>query len=210
MNFLSIDNQQKICGFCGESIPAGAGRCPYCGSILEVEINNDYNISRDNSSADNTNASNNGNEQINYDQGTDIQDQNTSGSDAENGGQQAYNEAGGRQPQQPVYKSSVQNSNNQYVPYSQSNSNYEKRKQLSNGIKVLLTAIAVAIPGLGQLAGIIAAIIFMNAEGDSDRKSFGVALLVASLIIFVFACIGCFVLSMIGSSFQGDLSRFMY
>lgn len=205
---MSFDNQQKVCGFCGESIPAGAGRCPYCGSILEVEINNNYNISGNNGLPNNTNEPLNGNEHANYGQNTDSSDKNTYDGNAQTGGQQSYNEADGQRPQQRVYVSSVQN--NKYVPYSQSRTNYTSRKQLSNGIKVLLTAIAAAIPGIGQLVGVIAAIVFMNAEDDSDRKSFGLALLIASLIFFIFACIGCFVLAMIGSSAQGDLSRFMY
>lgn len=203
---MSFDNKQKNCGFCGESIPASAGRCPYCGSILEVEINNNYNIGSGNSSPDNTNAPLDGNEQANYGQNSDSSDKSAYDSNVQTGGQQAYNEAGSQRPQQRIYMSSVQN--NQYVPYSRTN--YSNRKQMSNGIKVLLTAITAAIPGIGQLVGIIAAIVFMNAEDDSDRKSFGLALLVASLIFFIFACIGCFVVAMIGSSAQGDLNRFLY
>lgn len=205
---LNFDNQQKKCGFCGESIPAGAGRCPYCGSILEVGINSDYRISEDNRTADDVNTANSGNEQTDYSQAANSQSQDTFESNTENGGNHSNNAESNNQAQKPIYKSSEQNFNNQYVPYS--HSDYGNRKQLSNGIKVLLTAIAVGIPGLGQLIGIIAAIIFMNAEGDSDRKSFGVALLVASLIVFVLACIGCFVLAMIGASAQGNFNQFLY
>jgi len=70
---------------------------------------------------------------------------------------------------------------------------------LSNGIKVFLTVVATVIPGLGQLAGIIMGIVFMNAENDSDRRSFGVALLIASLIFFLLSCLGCFI-ALIGAS----------
>jgi len=65
---------------------------------------------------------------------------------------------------------------------------------------VFLTVLFTLLPGIGQLAGIITAIVFMNADGDKDRKSFGVALLVACLILFVFACIGCFVISIASQS----------
>jgi hypothetical protein len=58
--------------------------------------------------------------------------------------------------------------------------------------------------------GIIAAIVFMNSEGDKDRKSFGVALLVASLAMFVLACIGCFVVLIIYSSAIKQLGQFNY
>lgn len=60
---------------------------------------------------------------------------------------------------------------------------------LSNALKVFLTAICVLVPGLGQLAGIIIAIVFMNSEENADKRSFGLALLVASLIVFVLACL---------------------
>jgi len=73
---------------------------------------------------------------------------------------------------------------------------------LSNGMKVLLTVIFTIIPGFGQLAGIITAIIFMNSEDDEDKKSFGVAILVASLIMFVLACIGCFIAILAASSMR--------
>jgi multisubunit Na+/H+ antiporter MnhG subunit len=62
-------------------------------------------------------------------------------------------------------------------------------KDLGNGIKVFLTAVASVVPGVGQLIGVIAALIYMNAEEDADRNSFGRALLAASLIMFVLTCI---------------------
>ena len=67
------------------------------------------------------------------------------------------------------------------------------RKPISNGMKVFLTILFTVIPGIGQLAGLITAIVFMNAEDDADRKSFGVALLIATIIMFVLSCIFCFV-----------------
>jgi len=60
-----------------------------------------------------------------------------------------------------------------------------RKSRLSNGMKVFLTIISIIIPGLGQLAGIIISILFMNDENDEDRRSFGIALLVASLVFFV-------------------------
>ncbi len=134
----SDNNVQKKCGFCSESIPVGAVRCPYCGSILEVTFDNNYRITP---------------------------------------------------PENPTIKVGT-----------------DMRSPLSNGMKVFLTVICTIIPGIGQLAGIITAIVFMNSEDDSDRKSFGVALLVASLIMFVFACIGCFILVIAFSS----SNQFMY
>jgi len=73
------------------------------------------------------------------------------------------------------------------------------REPLSNGLKVFLTILFTVLPGIGQLAGIITAIVFMNAA-DKDRKSFGVALLVACLVLFVLVCIGCFVIGLVSQS----------
>jgi hypothetical protein len=50
------------------------------------------------------------------------------------------------------------------------------------------------VPGLGQLAGIIIGILFMNREDDPDRKSFGAALMVASLVFFILSCLSCFII----------------
>jgi hypothetical protein len=65
--------------------------------------------------------------------------------------------------------------------------------RLSNNMKVFLTVVST-IPWIGQLIGIISAIVFMNSEYDADRKSFGLALLIASISLFVIvSCIGCFI-----------------
>lgn len=69
--------------------------------------------------------------------------------------------------------------------------NQIQQKPLSNAKKVFLTALSSIIPGFGQLIGIICAIVFMSDETDSDRRSFGKALMVSSLIIFVVISICC-------------------
>jgi hypothetical protein len=74
---------------------------------------------------------------------------------------------------------------NQAANENYSNHMYSVYKPLSNAMKVFLTSIAVIIPGIGQLIGIIAAIVFLNSGHDGDRRSFGVALLVASVIFFI-------------------------
>lgn len=174
---MTSDNSvQKKCGFCSESIPAAAVRCPYCGSILEVTFDNNYRITPPENPTINhmEEAKPENTEQAQVHQNSRIQE-----------GERSYNKGG-------------------YVPYKKVGT--DMRSPLSNGMKVFLTVICTLIPGIGQLAGIITAIVFMNSEDDSDRKSFGVALLVASLIMFVFACIGCFILVIAFSS----SNQFMY
>jgi len=186
----SDNNNQKKCGFCGENIPAGAGRCPYCGSILEVTFDNSYRIEQPEEkpvSGDPDGQENTEQQQI--------------------GQNNVTNPVPpvGRPGQQSEYSTQMHNA---YKPYNGGsyppNYNYGGgvKQPLSNGMKVFLTVLFTVLPGVGQLAGIIAAIVFMNSDGDSDRKSFGVALLVASLVMFVISCIGCFILMVAISSNQ--------
>ncbi len=83
-------------------------------------------------------------------------------------------------------------------------------RPLGNAIKVLFSIIAV-IPGIGQLTGIIASIIFMSDDRDTDRKSFGKALLAASLILFAIwgMCCVLFSLAAIGEMMSNP-GRFNY
>lgn len=62
--------------------------------------------------------------------------------------------------------------------------NVQAEPMLSNGLKVILSVISSVIPGVGQIIGIISAIIFISNEQDLDRKSFGKALLTSSLVMF--------------------------
>lgn len=220
----SDNNLQKKCGFCGENIPAGAGRCPYCGSILEVTFDNNYKI--DQSEVKPANGDSSG--PVNTEQQRSGQNDETNAvvSENQNAGEQQGNAGvpgymggrstdsatgpgvvptAGRPGQQAGYTAQM---NNAYRPNAGGgyppNYNYNSgmKEPLSNGMKVFLTVLFTVLPGIGQLAGIIAAIVFMNSDGDSDRKSFGVALLVASLVMFVISCIGCFVLMIAISSGQ--------
>lgn len=165
----------KKCNFCGEEIPAGTGRCPFCGSLLEVIV----------------------------DEGTIRIPEEKPFGDMSGSGEAlaAYNadtrDNTGKAPDSPG------NAVNHPRPSWNSNTGFNqyKRPPLGNGLKVFLTVIFTMIPGLGQLAGIITAIVFMNTDDDPDRKSFGVAILVASLIMFVLACIGCFTIAVILSAY---------
>lgn len=72
---------------------------------------------------------------------------------------------------------------------------------MSNAMKVFMTSLATFVPGLGQLIGVIAAIVFMNTEGDTDKRSFGLALLINSIVIFVLWIIACCILGVLSSEF---------
>lgn len=225
-------NSLKKCGFCGESIPSGAGRCPYCGSILEVTIEDSYQIDpnehlNNNISEQDTAGQPNTDWKPNADT---LQDQashygvngNTDAAPQEPGSQEPQpqpQEPQMQQPQpqrpgpQPQPQRPGPQTQPQMQPYrpiqgdgrspyqnSYNNRPAEDRAILSNGLKVFLTILFTVIPGIGQIAGIITAIIFMGST-DQDRKSFGVAILVASLIMFVVSCLGCFIFSIAASNF---------
>lgn len=202
--FLASDNVQKKCSFCGESISVGAGRCPYCGSILKVAIGNIYHTTPPDNTADNDaeGAEQNGSEYVQVEQNAEVELNNPESQNAasqpDNTGLNGNASVPQAKPgQQTAFRSRIHGNerpydNRDYVPDGTFGNGM--RNPLSNGMKVFLTMLFTILPGIGQLAGIITAIVFMNSEGDSDRRSFGVALLVACLIMFVFACIGCFIL----------------
>ncbi|HOJ80085.1 MAG TPA: hypothetical protein PLG72_04465 [Clostridiales bacterium] len=170
-------NELKKCGFCGESIPANATRCPYCASILEIPVDDSYARAGDG---------------VTDDQGLDQEQQNgfSTGSD------QQY-----PADRQPGYQDPNTSNRPYYAEHRQSMMQNGGKAPLGNGLKVFLTLLFALLPGIGQLAGIITAIVFMSSSDDSDRRSFGSALLVANLILFILACLGCFVLALIGQRF---------
>ena len=191
-------NSLKKCMFCGESIPSGAARCAYCGSILEVTatqfdqpdetqtetIHHDQDIVETQYENDTQADVNSGN--------TGTPQGQVSEKDTQWNGNPIPQENGSYiqpQPYRPIQGNSGPNYQNRYQ-----NQQDGDGASLSNGMKVFLTILFTVIPGIGQVAGIITAIVFMSST-QKDRKSFGVAILVASLIMFVLSCIGCFVFS---------------
>lgn len=66
--------------------------------------------------------------------------------------------------------------NNNSVVYS---------NNMTNWTKVILSAISVLIPGIGQLMGIILGLVFVSNDINLDKRSFGAALLTVSIITFI-------------------------
>lgn len=73
---------------------------------------------------------------------------------------------------------------------------------LSNWTKVMLTALAVLLPGIGQIIGVILGLVFVANDTDADRRSFGAALITVSVIAFVIAAVFWFIFAL---SFGPDL-----
>ncbi|MDP4182139.1 MAG: hypothetical protein Q8942_13745 [Bacillota bacterium] len=101
------------------------------------------------------------------------------------------------------YLNKLNNSDERYREHIRNQTYSMDVKPLSNKMKVLLTTVSAFVPWLGQLIGLIAAIVFMNYEDDEDRKSFGRALLVSSLIVFLItSCLILFVVMALSSISQ--------
>jgi len=75
--------------------------------------------------------------------------------------------------------------------------NRKPKRKLGNGMKVFLTVLCTIIPGIGQLAGVIIGIAFMAAEDDDDSRTFGTALMIASVIMFFISCVFYAILSIL-------------
>jgi hypothetical protein len=56
---------------------------------------------------------------------------------------------------------------------------------ISNWTKVLLSALAVAIPGIGQIIGVILGLVFISDDGNVDKRSYGAALITVSIVAFI-------------------------
>ena len=239
-----MENDRKICSFCGEDIASDFKRCPYCGSLLELKTNypeekeekrdltfdtnyesginsenSDYNtygidknqpdetkkeqfkgqvdesekIHRD--EAENTQLNNSIKERITNqgsysdysqysDQSVPIKPENKHNAIDSDG-------LSGISREISVKNDSPQTQNKDIKNQYPAQTKDEYKTSLSNGIKVFITVACSIIPVIGQLAGLIIAIVFMNSDGDTDKRSFGFALLIASLIVFVVSSISC-------------------
>ncbi len=215
-----MDTWNVKCSFCGEELSYGVRRCPYCGSLLGKNVNKPYSgetSGTENMPGGDSQpfsqpipaAADNGQDVYNREEAVreahdkdegyynnEYSDQNKKiDLNKKDEGQSTDGQAASVNTQFISYSVPGAVNNN---PGSTSGMDYPYRfqdndtgeKPLGNGMKVFLTALST-FPWIGQLIGIIAAIVFMNSEYDADRKSFGVALMVSSLTFFVVdSCLG--------------------
>lgn len=185
MNDLKIGT--KKCNFCGEDIDEGLRRCPYCGSLAKSKPYQGSGPAVD---------------QAKY-EGSGQNSRIASTFVVSPEGEVYKSEAADRGCSSDIHadenSKDVKNIGSFYTkeavdPIHRTETNLRK-EALSNGFKVFLTAFCTAIPGLGQLIGIIAAIMFMNSDNE-DKSSFGTALLTASLVVFFISCITWFIIAL--------------
>lgn len=190
------NNENRKCSYCGEEIPYEARRCKYCGSLLAVAAE-EYAPE----------GAAHGDQTGEEDRNDGFSEGGCSPTDPENKSFNTgtanfpqvktapFNSAQGTPPAPAA--STVRMPNAAPPPRRKYAAGYTK--PLGNGRKVFLTIISTVIPGLGQLIGLILGLVFMNQE-EPDRRSFGQALLVASLVFFVGTCVLCFVVVLAMSS----------
>jgi hypothetical protein len=220
----------KNCDYCGEEIKSNLRRCPFCGSLLKLEkhqeektlvintesINaNAEKADEDNVSADEDNVSAEGmsvtetvTDMMDMDEAEAIENRkleefDLANKNIENKNIEDKNFIVIEEPykKEDYYKHEDSYKHENFTRCEIKEKEYES-KPLSNGYKVFLTVISTVIPGFGQLLGIISAIIFMNSDDDSDRRSFGVALLIATSIMFIFSFICFFVIILAAGSLK--------
>lgn len=76
------------------------------------------------------------------------------------------------------------------------NNRTAKDNLISNWTKVILSALVVLIPGIGQIIGIIIGLIFVSDDINSDKRSFGAALLTVSVVAFIISALFWFIFAL--------------
>lgn len=216
---IHLDNMErntKKCNFCGEDVEAGSSRCNHCGSLLDANAES-FEAKSEEPMAEPLDLGNAQEEEISSGEVSEqksfetpdsavnqVQEEKRADS---NGfgpvqGPRGINGNAGYQREMPGQQFAYRPNPNAYGTMPM-----QRRNPLSNGLKVLLTVVTTVVPGLGQLAGLIIAIIFMNTPETvydyADRRSFGLALLISCIVIFVLTCLGCFVLALASNSIRG-------
>ena len=67
---------------------------------------------------------------------------------------------------------------------------------ISNWTKVILSALAVIIPGIGQIIGIILGLVFVSDDSNADKRSYGAALITVSVVVFIISAVFWFIFAL--------------
>jgi len=188
-----MGNEYKICYYCGEKIQVYARRCDYCGSLLKPELNRIHNPAFSNELKISDESSNQLKEYDGSNENSNLDSDNKIYESSEESNENKVNEFNNDIVNQFNFDNNkVERAENitdlcvRFYPGT-----YVKNR-LSNGLKVFITVISSVIPGIGQLIGVIISIAFINSD-DQDMRSFGTALLVSSMVLFVITCILFFI-----------------
>jgi hypothetical protein len=170
--------EKRKCNFCGEEISIYVRRCPYCGSLIEQTAGSIiFAPQKILSDVEPTNQPGVENTISTKGEHTVLQQNNRENSEPEVARPEILRS-------HQTHRMNAANFNLSTMSLNNPQGKPQVKKPLSNGYKVFLTVITSLLPGLGQLLGLILSIVYLNAE-DDDRRSFGTALMIASLITFV-------------------------
>ena len=210
----NTNNFNRVCSFCGESIAAEYKRCPYCGSLLGVDKAHsgaDINLGNENSiykgersiwsetGSIQKNTSNvlenesnipknesnvwEGTSNIPKDPGYVREDERGFAKKAVSAQENInYGTAAGYEIRKTAANEGV---------YKNNTITHSKKSALQIGFHQWGTVLRFSwlhyqiFCRIGQLIGVIAGIVFMNAGEDEDKQSFGKAILISSMIVFL-------------------------
>lgn len=175
-----VNVNSKRCRTCNEFSPAEYEKCQYCGSILiDISDNSNNEGETEITEGNNIEAEPELSETLPYNNINEYLDENSEKNENEiNNDQIQFNSIFG-------FKTS------ESIPAEK-----PKSKNITNGRKVFLTIICSIVPGFGQLFCLILSLNYMNSDDDEDKKSFGHALFIAALVLFVITCIISFIIAL--------------
>jgi len=198
------------CPFCGYEMDKKLNRCENCASILDINIQPEDETT---SALDLTNKKVEEQPEINAEEKAEEQPEMKSEEKEEVKIEEEAVETSRERTEETLTNSEKTQSgakgnssiygdtfiNQPYNAYNKINNlNPPVSKPLTNGMKVALTTLCVLLPVIGQFIGLVLSIIYMNSDEElkdcDDRRSFGLALLIACVIAFVLSAFGGFLL----------------
>lgn len=197
VNLDNFEENKYKCPYCGYEMTKKQSRCENCASILDIKIQSEEKALKDESSE--IKPPDEIKESLNSDMPNDENNSSNVEEKAERKETEEYFENREEKKQaseNPFFESKNNNSffgdsfkNQSYNSYNKNSYVPSEPKALTNAIKVALTTLCVLVPVVGQFIGLVLSIIYMNSDEElkdcDDRRSFGLALLIACVISFV-------------------------
>jgi len=160
----------KKCEHCGEEIHIRSKKCPFCNQLVaEVEEKNEEEIEKEESIQEINENKEQGEVEENKAEGTNRIEPDKVAMNGETPHLVDFI-ATDKEPKDYVYKAEVRHS-------------LEYTNPISNMVKVFISALCT-LPMIGQLIGTFLGVFFSTYE-DTDRRSFGRALIFLSVFMFV-------------------------
>jgi hypothetical protein len=200
----NFDEKKYKCPYCGYEMNKKQSRCENCASILDIKAEPEEKPFKDESieykPSDEVTDSQDSDMQ-NDETGTRPIEEKTEKKETE---ENFENKEEKKAPTENIFFETKDNnsffgnsfSNQPYNSFNKNSFAPVEPKPLTNAMKVALTTLCVLVPVIGQFIGLVLSIIYMNTDEElkdcDDRRSFGLALLIACVIAFVMSVFGGF------------------